>query len=153
LGEGLGRAARRACADLRVRARVDIVTIAKPAPSVKLPIRALVPPDEFAELKALRMSLGFRTSNPGPLVASSYPRLGASGGSDAHDGHRQIPPRQRSAPQIERPPEMLRPDAAHSPLRGKADRGVRPRQDSAASAICNIGQEAVLWVRSGVEGR
>jgi lipoic acid synthetase len=59
--------------DLRAN-DVDIVTIGQYLrPSLlHLPVERFVPPDEFAELKAIGQQLGFRHVESGPLVRSSY---------------------------------------------------------------------------------
>jgi lipoic acid synthetase len=52
----------------------DVVTIGqylRPS-SFHLPIDRYVPPEEFAEIKAEGMALGFRHVESGPLVRSSY---------------------------------------------------------------------------------
>ena len=59
--------------DLRGR-RVDIVTLGqylRPSPK-HLPVIRYVPVEEFAELRAFALSLGFRHVESGPLVRSSY---------------------------------------------------------------------------------
>ena len=59
--------------DLRAR-DVDIITIGQylqPTPQ-HLPIERYVTPDEFRELKAIGMEMGFRHVESGPLVRSSY---------------------------------------------------------------------------------
>jgi lipoic acid synthetase len=55
-------------------ANVDILTLGqylRPSPR-HLPIQRYVPPDEFAGLKRLGYSMGFRHVESGPLVRSSY---------------------------------------------------------------------------------
>ena len=54
--------------------RVDIATIGQYLQPTRehLPVERFVPPQEFAELKAFGMSLGFRHVESGPLVRSSY---------------------------------------------------------------------------------
>jgi lipoic acid synthetase len=59
--------------DLRAR-DVDIITIGQylqPTPQ-HLPIERYVTPEEFRELKAIGMQMGFRHVESGPLVRSSY---------------------------------------------------------------------------------
>jgi len=53
---------------------VDIATIGQYLQPTRehLPVERFVPPQEFAELKAFGMSLGFRHVESGPLVRSSY---------------------------------------------------------------------------------
>lgn len=72
LGETLDEV-REVMRDLRA-SNVDIVTLGqylRPSPK-HLPIIRYVPVDEFAELKAYGLSLGFRHVESGPLVRSSY---------------------------------------------------------------------------------
>jgi lipoic acid synthetase len=59
--------------DLRTSA-VDIATIGQYLQPTHehLPVERFVPPQEFAELKAYSMALGFRHIESGPLVRSSY---------------------------------------------------------------------------------
>ncbi len=72
LGEELGEV-RDVLRDLRALG-VDILTLGQYlAPSAKhLPIARYVHPDEFAELKAFALELGFPHVESGPLVRSSY---------------------------------------------------------------------------------
>jgi lipoic acid synthetase len=64
---------RQVLADLR-GAGCDVVTIGQYLrPSQKhLPVERFVPPEEFAEIAAEGMQLGFRHIEAGPLVRSSY---------------------------------------------------------------------------------
>lgn len=60
-------------ADLRSRS-VDVLTVGqylRPTPA-HLPIERYYHPDEFAELKAAALAMGFRHVESGPLVRSSY---------------------------------------------------------------------------------
>ena len=57
-----------------VSAGCELVTLGqylRPSPQ-HLPVQRFVPPDEFAHLKDLGLSLGFRHVESGPLVRSSY---------------------------------------------------------------------------------
>lgn len=75
---------RDALRDLR-KANVDIVTLGQYLrPSAKhLPIIRYVPREEFAELKAFGLDLGFRHVEAGPLVRSSY-HAGEAAGVASH---------------------------------------------------------------------
>jgi lipoic acid synthetase len=72
LGETLDEA-RTLLRDLH-ESRVDIATIGQYLQPTRehLPVERFVPPQEFAELKAFGMLLGFRHVESGPLVRSSY---------------------------------------------------------------------------------
>lgn len=63
----------RVMADL-VEIKVDILTLGQylqPTPN-HLPVHRFVHPDEFAELREIGLSMGFRNVESGPLVRSSY---------------------------------------------------------------------------------
>ena len=57
-----------------VKVKVDILTLGQYLQPTKnhLPVERFIHPDEFAELKAIGMDLGFRHVEAGPLVRSSY---------------------------------------------------------------------------------
>ena len=74
----------------------DILTIGqylRPSPA-HLPLERYVHPDEFAEMKAEALALGFKHVESGPLVRSSLPRArpGAGGGPRPADGARRASP-------------------------------------------------------------
>jgi len=62
--------------DLR-RAGVDLLTIGQylPPRGGRLPLKRYVPPEEFDELRATALGMGFRGVKAGPLVRSSYDAL------------------------------------------------------------------------------
>ncbi len=71
----------------------DILTIGqylRPSPG-HLPVARFVHPDEFAEMKAEALELGFRHVESGPLVRSSYrARDQVPGGTQARQRHRAV---------------------------------------------------------------
>ncbi|MFM8178627.1 MAG: lipoyl synthase, partial [Candidatus Kapaibacterium sp.] len=57
-----------------VKVNCDILTLGQYLQPTKnhLPVHRFVHPDEFAEYRAVGMSMGFRHVESGPLVRSSY---------------------------------------------------------------------------------
>ena len=74
--------------DLRAH-RVDILTLGqylRPSPK-HLPIVRYVPPEEFAELRAAGLEMGFGHVEAGPLVRSSYHASGLAHGAKSIASH------------------------------------------------------------------